>query len=71
MKPELGSLKRTSQGTNPATPRAALDESDIALAKHISDSMGFNILDLRGCDRARQQTQGPAKAYACRTGGRV
>lgn len=46
MKPELGSLKRTSQGTNPATPRAALDESDIALAKRISDSMGFNILDL-------------------------
>lgn len=46
MKPELGSLKRTSQGTNPATPRVALDESDIALAKRISDSMGFNILDL-------------------------
>lgn len=46
MKTELGSLKRTSQGTNPTTPRVALDENDIALAKHISDSMGFNILDL-------------------------
>lgn len=46
MKPELGSLKRTSQGANPTTPRVALDESDIALAKRISDSMGFNILDL-------------------------
>lgn len=46
MKTELGSPKRTSQGTNPATPRVALDENDIALAKHISDSMGFNILDL-------------------------
>lgn len=46
MKTELGSPKRTSQGTNPTTPRVALDENDIALAKHISDSMGFNILDL-------------------------
>lgn len=46
MKTELGSPKRISQGTNPATPRVALDENDIALAKRISDSMGFNILDL-------------------------
>lgn len=46
MEPEPGSPKRTSQGSNPATSRFALDESDIALAKRISDSMGFNILDL-------------------------
>ena len=46
MKTELGSPKRISQGANPTTPRVALDESDIALAKRISDSMGFNILDL-------------------------
>lgn len=46
MEPEPGSPKRTSQDTNPATSRFALDENDIALAKRISDSMGFNILDL-------------------------
>lgn len=46
MEPELGTQRRTRPGSNPTTPRAALDENDIALAKRISDSMGFNILDL-------------------------
>lgn len=46
VEPELGSQRRTGQGSSPATPRAVLDENDIALAKRISDSMGFNILDL-------------------------